>query len=203
MKRMIALGGLMLWALVAGAEARGWGFDKDTVYESNPGGDTVRLVNNGADTLRLDSITTDILTQPQEGGERNEWCLDFTTGHFPDPGSNRFTVCDNNPSASRLQNYDVPSQQVKVFQTFRLYNAAPVTAKAAFDQGDTLMFRLRFRSNAEEDTLIMKGIYGFGVSIAPRMRDSHSLNARDLNYDALGRVFIPSWNSPVLRVPSK
>src|SRR5690606_13271011 len=42
--------------MAASAQERTWGFDKDTVYEWNAGGDTVRLANMGLATLTLDSV---------------------------------------------------------------------------------------------------------------------------------------------------
>src|SRR5690554_1975402 len=56
MKRTLMVGICMVLGMVLVAEARDWGFSKDTVYEWNSGGDTVWLVNSTADALVLNSV---------------------------------------------------------------------------------------------------------------------------------------------------
>lgn len=188
MKRMIALGGLMLWALAAGAEARSWGFDKDTVYEWNPGGDTVMLVNNGADTLKLDSVFAENVDSSMWGN------AGFIYGAIPED-LNQFTH-----RSIKLGGPGTPPGQAGVFRSFRVADAAPTARISATSplEGDTVMVRLMFKSVISEyDTLIVKGVMNRGSSIRSQRIFKNSPKDIFPARDILGRQLTPALGHPV------
>lgn len=148
MKTTILFSGLVLWALAASAEARDWGFSKDTVYEWKAGGDTVGLVNNGADTLRLDSVFA------EEVNSRN-W-------HYVSlfyRGQHGYSVSQWEPSAKVFIDSVSPQSVLELYR-FSVANilAKRSTEPSASAEGDTLRVRLRFKSTAgEDDTLMVVG----------------------------------------------
>lgn len=199
MKRAIFFGGLVLWALAAGAEARDWGFDKDTVYEWKAGGDTVRLVNSGADTLRLDSVFVEALDSSSWGnvGFYHETSTQSSNQSY---NLNQFT----HPSI-KLENLLIPGGQSDVLRYFRIADAAP-TAKlsgASLMEGDTVTARLRIKSSGSEyDTLLIKGTFDVGVYVripfASKLFQKNSV----INRDIRGRAVASPNSWPVLNLLS-
>lgn len=157
MKRTIFFGGLVLWALAAGAEARDWGFDKDTVYEWKAGGDTVGLVNNGADTLRLDSVFA-------EGMDMAYWAdVSFEYQALGPPFSEHvfysYGLIQDFNTAYKMAGDKIPPGQFVLLRQFDVSSGC--LAAASGDPswtGDTLKVLLRFKSTqGEMDTLKVMG----------------------------------------------
>jgi hypothetical protein len=197
MKRTIFFGGLVLWALAAGAEARDWGFDKDTVYEWKAGGDTVLLVNGGSDTLRLDSVFA------EEVDGSTIWGVASFLYDVPESDSpQHYTLNQFTHRSIKLTNNGIPPTRFVFLRLFDIATSAPTAKFSANLQmvGDTVMVRLRFKSTTtEEDTLIVRGTYDEVVSIQQSVPLESGLRNPGLPRDIRGRVFSPSWGSPTLK----
>jgi hypothetical protein len=195
MRRMTFLGGVLLWALAAGAEARDWGFSKDTVYASKPGGDTVWLVNDGMDTLKLDSVIAENINV-------SSWALSFYYQAGSSPAQS-YQLSQFNPSGKMI-GAEAPSGGSILFRSFLIGTPCP-TAKTSESStvADSIMIRLRFKSTSvEEDSLIVKGSY-CSVSI---LNSSNPFQFKDRSVvmrDVLGRKFSRSRILPILKKKSE
>lgn len=199
MKRDLMIGICMVVGMALAAEARDWGFSKDTVYQWKPRGDSVWLMNSGVDTLRLDSmIAMDVDTSEwmyaqfvYRPYERNQHSVSLTQASFGNP------VYVVRPGSKTL-----PAGKSALFHNFFI-GPPPITSKRAYDlmsrPGDTIKMGVRLLAESgDEDTLIVVGIYAYRSSLNPRtplrLYGSPILLDRDLR----GRRVVPSNNFPAL-----
>jgi hypothetical protein len=187
----------LLAALVAPrpAQARAWGFDRDTVYEWSAGAaGRAQLVNGGA-SLALDSVFV-------EGAGKPWGALYFA---FAENAEKVFVPAV--PAAALA--YTLPPAAAVPLRTFDVMPstcALKVTADSVVV--DTLSVRLRVRSLAgEEDTLVVTGT-GCGslfVGLRPAFAPSPRLpgGPAGLSRDALGREVAPAPRFPVRILPER
>ena len=194
MKKLQMLAVITLLATGA-VEARTWGFDKDTVYESQPGGDTLWLINSGPDTLRIDSL----------------FALTLDSLYWGDIG---FLYRALEPSPFYYHTYSILQDGVQKIKMagdaippgasifIRSFNVQSAMLKSGHRLAikDSLRVLLRFKSfSGEEDTVIVKGFEQISSSIhayTPPAIIGKPYAARDLR----GRTIKLRRNaSPVLK----
>lgn len=181
---------LLLCALVPAAHARGWGFDRDTVYEwGDAATGRTRLVNGGPGPLALDSMIVEAAGKPWE-----ELSFVFSSAATAEklfrPAFSAGALTDTVPSGG--------------FAWLRTFDVIPSTCtlKIAADsaQGaDTLSMRLRVRSKAgEEDTLVVTGAScaRLSVSLRPFLAPGRRPVPANGGRDALGRNLPPPRFAP-------
>jgi len=174
--RFMVLGLLAFSVMAASAQERTWGFDKDTVYEWNAGGDTVRLQNNGMEMLWIDSL----FGEEVSGSPWHHVSYFFR-------GANGEGVNESDPNTkSRLDS--IPPGSTLLLYRFSVANILTKLSLSKNSDIDTLRVRLRFKSViGDEDTLIVMG-YCCGTSLQPpRMK----LDRRSFSHsprDVLGRA---------------
>jgi hypothetical protein len=196
MTRAIVFGTLLLWALAAGAQARDWGFDKDTVYEWKAVGDTALLVNNSSQSLLVDSFLVEMVFPDMDTvilyfQTRNPTQSHYWYPVFPAPNTLGFSI---------------PSQASKVFRGFQIDRQLGeiVSQKASASLGDTLAARLRVLAGGQEDTLIVMGTLQFIPTSLGRDRSLRGEGMGIMNRDILGRDLKTVPNFPALiRTPGK
>lgn len=199
MKRNLMIGICMVVGMALAAEARDWGFSKDTVYEWKPGGDTVWLANSSADTLRLDSLFVEDVAP-------SDWIdMSFLFGMVlqdsPDRDYRAYTLYQFPRTVIKMDEASVPPNDSVPLRAFDVWKTCIVKRGVTFSsEPDDFVVRLKFRSwENEEDTLIVKGHYCIPNAIIPhgvlKLNESFEVGDRDLN----GRRVLPPRNFPALR----
>lgn len=165
------------------AQERAWGFDKDTVYEWSPGGDTTLITNTGSTILRFDSLIVERL-----GGK--EWGNLSFEQLSTDSQKARHTFLENVTESKTFPSVEVAPGQSISFMNFSITTFA-TTAKVSqtnFTVGDTTRARLRIvTSSSDEDTVVIQGVYDIVSSIRYKSRLDINTSPNGPSYDALGR----------------
>jgi hypothetical protein len=181
MKRKILFVGLMLCAMATGAEARSWGFDRDTVQSESS---TVAwLTNTGTDTLKLDSVFA------ENALGDDSWSVDF---RYQSPSSTFNVYLDRFELSRRALSAVIAPGQNVFLSNFRLGNFCPTGGgeSSVASGSNTIIARLRFKSRiAEEDTLLIKGV-GCGSSSIMWLPGYLTPSASSLGWDILGRKIV-------------
>ena len=133
---------------VLSAQTRQWGFNKDTVYETYPGGlmhDTLIFINRSSDTLKFDTATVSLYYAGFQTGD-----IHLTLGRDVGSSLDLYSSDDGAPSDG-IKQLTVPPNSDQLFDNIILSAQPPSSGN------DSLTVLVVFYSSTSSDTFYVKG----------------------------------------------